>query len=55
MKIYIIQDIIGQGFWSESYKNFKGYLYASQYTTMEEAELQATVLTKPVIILTVYL
>jgi len=37
MKIeYVIQDVNTHGFWSASYREFKGYLYATWFESEEE-------------------
>lgn len=54
MKIYLIQDIIGLGYWSETYNRFTGYLYADHYSTKKEAKKVAMKLNKPVTIITIY-
>ena len=30
-KQFIIQEVLGFGFWSDNYKDFKGYLFVSRY------------------------
>lgn len=54
IKTYIIQEIIGFGYWSNRYEDFKGFLYASHYNTKKEAIFIAKALDKPVTIITIY-
>jgi len=36
MKAYVIQSV-RLGFWADSYKEFKGWLYATKYSNLLEA------------------
>lgn len=35
---YVIKDLISQGYWSKEHKNFKGIIFASQYTNESLAQ-----------------
>lgn len=54
MKTYIIQEIVGFGYWSDRYDDFKGFLYANHYNTIDDAIEISKTLNKPVTIITVY-
>jgi len=54
MKRYIIQEIIGFGFWSEDNNSFRGYLYSTKYESEKEAEATAKALKAVVKIITIY-
>lgn len=34
---YVIQDIDNQGYWSDDFKRFKGFIFAAQYESEEKA------------------
>ena len=40
---FVIRDLISGGFWSEDYKDFKGFLYASIYKTRDDAIYQNSI------------
>jgi hypothetical protein len=53
-KTFVIQDIINHGFWSEAFRDFKGYIFATHYEKYDYAESVANEIIKPVTILTIY-
>jgi len=38
---YLIQEIDGTGFWSKGYRRFKGFLFADQFESEDQALIYA--------------
>lgn len=53
-KVYVIQNRQG-GYWSNSYGKFKGYLFADEFDSLEDAEKESYNIKEPVFISPLYL
>lgn len=54
MTTYVILSLINGGYWTSTFQEFKGFLYAEHFDTEREARRVAADLDSPVTIVTVY-